>query len=1168
MKGIHMSSQFRRSFLALFIPLALLVVLAAIYLFNQAIDDRKAILKTDGLLNVASGGKAIERSLDATVQDVLYLATIPELTAAQTVTRAGMKKLHRDFVLFCVTHPTYSKLRWIDENGREVLRITNLDGHIRIADRNRLESKSDRFYFTESVALDAGKVYVSPMQLEFENKKVITRPIIRIATPIFDRNLRRDGVLVVTVAANELLARISTGNDVSMRQNMLLNSEGYWLKSSRHDDEWGFMYDKPLTLQARYPDAWKKIAATDSGQFEDGSGLWSFATVYPLKSRTSADLTSQIRTSVDPDTYFWKVVSFVPKQQIWELSSRVIWSTVFYSAGMLSLLLVGCWYFTKMRYSKLQAQQDLDIAAAEYAKQLALRDTEARIYAILHTIADGIITFSENGIVEEFSANAERFFGYAASEIIGQNISLLMPELVHLPDDYSQLQVNSAPSITGCEREIAGLRKDGTTFPLELAVSEMMLSGHRHFTCMVRDITRRKRIQEEIIAARHEAEQASQAKSYFLANMSHEIRTPMNAIIGFSQLCLETKLKPVQREYLEKVFLSASSLLGIINDILDFSKIESGKLDIEKTTFSLDSVLRGVAAVISMRAEEKNLELLIDQQASLPPSLVGDALRLGQVLNNLANNAVKFTEAGEVCIRISKESQTHAQGEAYGLIVLRFTVTDTGIGMTPEQLEKLFLSFSQADVSTTRKYGGTGLGLAISKRLVELMGGQIMVESEPATGSVFTFSIPFAYLPGEPVSLPDLSGLKMLVVDDNDSARFLMLSYLESFGIEAESASSGIDALALIEYADAGGQPFSCVALDWNMPGMSGLEAAKRIKQKLHLQQVPLLIYFSGHRHTEMINASSAVKLLDAVIEKPVTPSGLLDAIIACTSGQRKSSRPAMSKDRHAALTGLHVLLVEDNKFNQQLACALLERVGVEVGIADDGFAALQALQQKEFDAVLMDMQMPKMDGLEATRRIRENPAFANLPVIAMTANAMAGDRETCLAAGMNDYIAKPLHDRTMYATLARWTQRDVLPVADEPGRLLKNVISPASDAFIDTDSAMARMGGKPLYLAMLARFLSGQRQSVQAIQDAIAVEDMATAERLVHSLKGVAATIGAASLVKSVSQLEQAIWDGDAAHYPQLLETAADKLGVVLVSVEAFLDEATQLAGENSDPE
>ncbi len=492
-------------------------------------------------------------------------------------------------------------------------------------------------------------------------------------------------------------------------------------------------------------------------------------------------------------------------------------------------------------------------------------------------------------------------------------------------------------------------------------------------------------------------------------------------------------------------------------------------------------------------------------------------------------------------IRIRVESQAPAQ------VVLRFSVSDTGIGMTPEQMGKLFESFSQADVSTTRKYGGTGLGLAISKRLVEIMGGQIWVESAPGKGSIFAFDIPFAFLPDEAEYAPDLSGMKMLVVDDNDNARRLMQSILESFGVEVMTASNSLEGVAAIEHADETGQPFSCVALDWSMPGMSGLELAKRIKQELVLHQRPKIIYLSGHKHTEMINVASAVKLLDAVINKPIMPAELLDVIMVCISGQIELAAPALPDSLHANLSGLHVLLVEDNKFNQQLANALLVRAGVEVGIADDGLDALHALQREKFDAVLMDMQMPKMDGLEATRQIRQNPALADLPIIAMTANAMMGDRELCLSAGMNDYISKPLHYQAMYDTLARWTHRAPAGQAD---------IQQDAVAVLDTATAMSRMGGKDLYLSMLDKFAASQEGAVKSIQDALAVNDRERAERVAHTLKGVAASVGATHLAESSSQLEKAIKAGNVNEYQSLIQAAAGNLSQAIASIETYLAE------------
>jgi PAS domain S-box-containing protein len=465
--------QFRRNFLALFLPLAFLVVLAAVYLFTQSVADQKALLKSDASLNVVSGGRAIERSLDDTIEDLLYLASIPEWAVPQKISRADIDRLTGNFVDFCRTHRNYFRFRWIDENGHEMFRVDNVGGKISVTDPKELKDKSDRFYFTGSIALDPGKVYVSPMQLEIENKKVVVpyRPIIRIATPVYDDMKRRHGVLVITFAATDLLSRIGASNGVSRSQNMLLNSDGYWLKSDMPEEAWGFMFDKPLTLAKRYPQAWNKISSSVYGQFEDSSGIWSFETVYPLKSQQVAPAVFSVRTSVDPDKYFWKVVSFVPKKQIWELNSKALWSTVLYSSGMLVLLFVGCWYFVRMRLSQLKARQDLDVAAAEYSKQLALRDSEARIYTILHVIADGIISFSESGIIEEFSANAERIFGYAASEVVGQNISMLMPKAA----DRLNGLLRSGNMVADGEREILGVHKDGSTFPLELAVSQMML---------------------------------------------------------------------------------------------------------------------------------------------------------------------------------------------------------------------------------------------------------------------------------------------------------------------------------------------------------------------------------------------------------------------------------------------------------------------------------------------------------------------------------------------------------------------------------------------------------------------------------------------------------------------------------------------------------------------
>jgi len=765
------------------------------------------------------------------------------------------------------------------------------------------------------------------------------------------------------------------------------------------------------------------------------------------------------------------------------------------------------------------------------------------------------------GVIEYVNPKFTEVTGYTAQEAIGQNPRILKSGALS-PKFYERLwQTVLAGEVW--QGEFHNKKKNGEDYFESATISPIRddKGGITHFVAVKEDITERKRKEQELKKSILAAEAANRAKSEFLANMSHEIRTPMNAIIGFSHLCLQTGLEPAQRDYLDKVYRSANSLLGIINDILDFSKVEAGKLEVEKTLFQLDKVLSGVAAVTSLRAEEKGLELLFNSGIDVPRNLVGDPLRLGQVLNNLVGNAVKFTVAGEVVVQVRVESQTASQGETPGHVVLGFTVSDTGIGMTPEQIGKLFESFSQADASTTRKYGGTGLGLAISKRLVELMGGAVWVESTPGKGSVFAFNLPFICPPEESRTIPDLSGLKVLVVDDNDSARRLMLSHLESFGIEAMVAAGSLEGLAAVKQADESEHPFSDVLLSWNIPGrngsgMTGLEMARHIKQELPLRLRPRIIYLSTPKHNAMLKESGSEKLLDAVLNKPVNASMLFDTIVAISSGQNGLSLLSAQSGTHADLTGLHVLLVEDNEFNQQLASALLARAGVEVSLARDGVEAVQAVQAGQFDAVLMDIQMPHMDGLEATRNIRNNPALAGLPIIAMTANAMAGDRELCLAAGMNDYISKPIHVDMMYAALARWTQRNVQSVKPSTMKIrYVPKILPALDPLVlDPGKAIAGMGGEATYLIVLEKFIFSQGQAVQSIQDALAADDRQTAERLAHTLKGIAATIGAENLAESVRQLENAIRKEDAEKYPQLIAVTATELVQVIASAETYL--------------
>jgi len=643
-----------------------------------------------------------------------------------------------------------------------------------------------------------------------------------------------------------------------------------------------------------------------------------------------------------------------------------------------------------------------------------------------------------------------------------------------------------------------------------------------------RFISVRAQGRKKLELAKLEAEEANKAKSDFLARMSHEIRTPMNAIIGMTHLALKTNMSPKQNDYLTKVDISAKSLLGIINDILDFSKIEAGRLEVEHIDFLLDDVLNDVLNMLGLQAEQKGLEFLLMVRSTVPNLLVGDRLRLGQVLLNLTGNALKFTESGEIIIsaKLVEESD--------GMAVIRFSVQDTGIGISPEQAAKLFQPFSQADGSTTRQFGGTGLGLTISKRLVELMGGTMRLESEVGKGSKFIFTIPFElqakHTGAHHIYPEEIRGMRVLVVDDSRMSRKIQSKVLQSFTFDVETAESGGQALELLHEHDKS-SPFKLVVTDWRMPDIDGIELVQKIKGTSLLENIPKIIMLTAYGHDEIRHRAEQIDL-DGFMLKPFNRSILFDTIMEAFVHDEHRMRKIIPSDSRTGVpsnvAGAHILLAEDNEINQQVAREILEGSDIIVSIANNGQIAVEMAKANTYDAVLMDIQMPIMDGFEAVKRIRSDEKLQSIPIIAMTAHALVGDKDKSLLAGMDDHITKPIDPDLLMEVLSKWLPEHSGPEGKQtPTTIREDDHLTVFEKLpgIESKKALARIrGNAELYKKLLVNFAHDCEAACLNLQSLISKDDYEEARILVHTMKGVAGNVGADDLHHRLQEVETAI--------------------------------------------
>ncbi|HTQ51245.1 MAG TPA: response regulator [Candidatus Acidoferrales bacterium] len=828
------------------------------------------------------------------------------------------------------------------------------------------------------------------------------------------------------------------------------------------------------------------------------------------------------------------------------------------TVGVLELCLIKP--LTEMQTRWLEKTAETVANALRFALESEERQqAEERTRLILESSAEGIFGTDIEGRITFVNPAACRMLGFSAQELIGQPSHATFHH--HRPDgsDYPK---EECPMYAAYKQGKASRIdneflwcKDGTGLPVEYGATPILKDSVVVGSVIsFSDITLRKQQEREVLAAKEKAEEATQMKSMFLANMSHEIRTPMNAIIGLSHLALKTQLTPKQRDYVAKVHNAGTSLLAIINDILDFSKIEAGKLDLETTDFKLDEVISSVTTLTAQKAHEKGLEFLAHVAPGIPEFLRGDPLRLGQILTNFVNNAVKFTEQGEIRLEIGLQERT---GEK---VQLKLSVRDTGMGMTKEQAAKLFQPFTQADMSTTRKHGGTGLGLTICRRLVELMGGRIWLESEPGLGSTFHFTVWLGVgeAKGSGKLIPEkLAQLRVLVVDDNPTAREILQEPLSNLTSRVDAVASGKEAIAALQKHDAT-DPYDIVFMDWRMPGMDGLQTSRYIKSDETLSHLPAIVLVTAFGREEVREEAERLQL-DGFLVKPVTKSMIVDTLVNVFAAPGETV--ATEAGQETRLRGARILLAEDNDINQQIAVELLEGAGATVKIANNGREAVETLsngpQPPPFDMVLMDLQMPEMDGYQATAKLRSDARFGALPIIAMTAHATIEERQRCLDAGMVDHISKPIDPALLYEIVGRvYKSANPSPVAagGEKTRMAEQSkdTKPNGElpvvAGLDTKDGLSRVAGnQKLYLKLLRQFAEQQGPAITQISDALAQGDPALAERLAHTLKGVAGNIGAKPVQTAAGALEKLIRNHakseEVASAKQQVTTALDPL-------------------------
>ncbi|UZP67773.1 response regulator [Desulfovibrio mangrovi] len=1116
------------------LPIVLIVAASVFFIARQEIATQLSALERRQVSLIEFAGKSIELELNTISQSLINLALHLEVRDYLSTWSAEHRQaLQGEFYRFIKNNRQFDQARLLRMDGMEDIRINKVSQGAFLVPDDQLQNKSQRYYFLEARDLPPEAVYFSPLDLNIEHGVIEhpIKPMIRFAATAYDNKGKPQGVIVLNYLADSILHQLAHLDRKERSGIMLLNNTGYWLYSAAPEQCWGFMYPdrQGVTFSAAYPDEWASITPTSKGQMYSNGNLVTYMTInYLPQSNLGHNNTKALS---------WKLVGMIPRAELAMLTKETILFYCYLFAVLALLIFLAAFIQAKRTTEKRLSNREI-------------LQSRNRFRQIVEGSWDIIWEADPNGSLTYISPRIANILGYTVEEAAADPPFNLAPLL----NQYGNKVENNEMSHVHWEE--ACMHKDG--YPVWLystgtpfSDENSAIAGYRGIT---RDVTEQIHNAKELETARNVAERANKAKSEFLARMSHEIRTPMNAIIGMSHLALRTALTPRQKDYLQKIRLASDTLLRIINDILDFSKIEAGRVEIENHPFALNTILDNVINIVVLTAEEKGIELLLALDPEVPTGLYGDSLRLSQVLINLANNAVKFTEEGEVVITIQD------LGHDENFATVGFSVKDTGIGLTEESIRNLYTPFYQADGSTTRLYGGTGLGLSISKRLVELMGGELTCKSVKGLGTEFSFqlTLPVAEVARQNYRMPEsLKECRVLAVDDNPSALQVLSESLESFGLTVDTTISPKRAIEMMQNGSA---PYDLVFMDWKMPEMDGISCIHAIRN-LPLPELPKFIVVTAYGRDE-IRQRLLSEGLHGLLLKPINRSMLFNSVMEafdCGAGSAQEETCLSEQKLPDHIRGARILLAEDNELNQQVARELLQGAGMAVTIANNGEEAVNLVQQQEFQAVLMDIQMPLMDGLEAARTIRSLSRLQGLPIIAMTAHAMNTDRELSLQSGMNDHVNKPIDPDELYRTLGKWIHAGgwepvEVTIPDTPP---SQELSFNGSATLDIAAGMRRVrDNSHVYANLLRGFIREQTEVPDKIRQCLKHGTDETAFRLAHTLKGIAGNIGAMNVFHAAEKTCQALQDNTDAPERTLdaLETA---MGSASENIARYLEAA-----------